>query len=246
MTEQELAKVMHLLEKHYRNFYQGSDKKEVFAAWYPFFKGDDPRAVEKAVVEVICNSTYPPVVADIKRQMAEDEEEDKPTALEAFQMISDAVDDASNRTEAAKAFNALPPILRKLVRKPAMLMQWHQVSDEAFNTVVMSAIRESYKELSKRETKFHTLPIGIRQTSGWMIEGADPIALPEGKQNRTPDDIISEMDQKEKEYREQTGIVRNDSYGSKIEEFLKPVTDAEIKALEYREQQKIERLKNDK
>lgn len=227
MTEQELAKVMHLLEKHYKNFYQGTNKEEVFAAWYPFFKGDDSRAVEKAVIEVICTSTFPPVVADIKKQMAEDEEENKLTALQAFQMIADAVDDAYNRKSAAEAFNKLPPILREVVRTPSMLNRWHSVSDESFNTVVMSAIRESYNQISKRETKYHTLPMGIRKEAEWMLPGTEPIALPAPEKQKTMDEILDDMDQAAADYREKNGMIPNRTYEEKVAEFLKPLTEAE-------------------
>lgn len=241
MTEQELAKVMRLLEMHYRNFYQGANKEEVFAAWYPFFKGDDPRAVETAVVEVICSSTFPPVVADIKRQMGEDEEEGKPTALEAFQMIAEAVDESNNRQNAAEAFNALPPILRKVVRDPSWLIRWHSTDENAFNTVIMSAIRESYKELAKRETKYHTLPEGIRRTSAWRVDGTDAVALPEAKERKTVDEILDEMDVAAKEFRNRNGLTANETLNDKVRAFITPMTEQEKKAFEAREKHALEK-----
>ena len=183
------------------------------------------------------------MVADIKRQMGEDEEEGKPTALEAFQMISEAVDEANNRKNATEAYNQLPPILRKLVRTPSWLVQWHNTDENAFNTVIMSAIRESYKELAKRETKYHTLPEGIRKKSAWRIEGSDPVALPEPEQEKKVEDLLDEMERWTEDYRAENGIVPNESYSDRVAEFLKPVTKADIARVEFRDQQKMERMK---
>lgn len=246
MTEQELGKVMRLLEKYYKNFYQGMNKEEVFAAWYPFFKDDDPHAVERAVVEVVCTLRFPPTVADIKLQLAEDRLEDQPTATEAFQMIAEAVNDARDRAMATKAYNALPPMIRKLVGTPSRLVTWHRVSEESFETVIMSAIRSSYETLAKREAKYYALPAGIRKTAGWRIEGAETQALPEPLKEKTVDDILAEMDKADAEYRQKYVLPKAET-SDRLNEFLKPMTDEELKAIEARKKRdedlRMERMK---
>ena len=238
MTEQELGKVMKLLEKYYKNFYAGMNKEEVFAAWYPLFKDDDAKAVERAVVEVVCTLRFPPTVADIKTQMAEDRLEDQMTPLEAFQKISEAVDNADGRMMAGVAFNELPPILRKIVGNPSQLISWRHVSEETFHTVIMSAIRSSYEILAKREVKYYALPEGVRKAAGWRIEGKEMVALPEPKETRTLDDLLDDMDRETAEYREREGMVKNEAYNDRVAEFLKPVTKEDIARVEFREQQK--------
>ena len=246
MTEQELGKVMRLLEKYYKNFYQGMNKEEVFAAWYPLFKDDDPHAVERAVVEVVCTLRFPPTVADIKLQLAEDRLEDQPTATEAFQMIAEAVNDARDRAMATKAYNALPPMIRKLVRTPSRLVTWHRVSEESFETVIMSAIRSSYETLAKCEAKYYALPAGIRKTAGWRIEGAETQALPEPLKEKTVDDILAEMDKADAEYRQKYVLPKAET-SDRLNEFLKPMTDEELKAIEARKKRdedlRMERMK---
>lgn len=247
MTEQELGKVMRLLEKYYKNFYQGMNKEEVFAAWYPLFKDDDARAVERAVVEVVCTLRFPPTVADIKLQLAEDRLEDQLTPIEAFQKISEAVDSADGRAEATIVFNELPPLLRKIVGTPSQLISWRRVSEEAFLTVIMSAIRSSYETLAKREAKYYALPAGIRKTAGWRIEGAETQALPEPEKIKTFDDLLNDMDRSAEEYREKYGMEKNDAYDDRVADFLKPITEKERKEIEARQKhdddQRMERLK---
>lgn len=247
MTEQELGKVMRLLEKYYKNFYQGMNKEEVFAAWYPLFRDDDPRAVERAVVEVVCTLRFPPTVADIKLQLAEDCLEGQPTAIEAFQRIAEAVDNADGRMMAGIAFNELPPLMRKIVGSPSQLISWRHVSEETFQTVVMSAIRSSYETLAKREAKYYALPAGIRKTAGWRIEGAETQALPEPEKIKTFDDLLNDMDRSAEEYRKKYGMEKNDAYDDRVADFLKPITEKERKEIEARqkhdEDQRMERLK---
>lgn len=247
MTEQELAKIMKLLERYYKNFYAGMKKEEVLAAWYPLFRDDDPQAVERAVVEVVCTLRFPPTVADIKLQMAEDRLEDQPTSTEAFQMISAAVEKAYDRASAAEVYNELPPILRKLVVNPAQLISWHRTDENAFQTVIMSAIRSSYEVLAKREAKYYAMPAGVRKASGWRIEGAEAVSLPEPKRQRTLDEIYEDMDRQAQEYREKYLMPEMKDMKDKVDAFLAPLTENEVKMHEAKkraeENRKLERMK---
>lgn len=249
MTEQELGKVMRLLEKYYKNFYSGSNKEEVFAAWYPLFKDDDPLAVERAVVEVVCTLRFPPTVADIKLQLAEDRLEDQPTATEAFQILTDAVNRSYNRAEATAAYNELPPILRKLSGSPGQLVAWYKTSEESFQTVIMSSIRESYNILAKREAKYYALPAGVRKTAGWRIEGAEPVALLEQAKKQSLDNLYADMERDEKYYREKYGIgtTPGPDAEKKLNDFLSPMTEEELKEIEARKKReddlRMERMK---
>lgn len=232
MTEKELANVMRLLERQYRNFYDGRNKQEVFEAWYPFFKDDNAEDVQTATVEVICSLRFPPTVADIKLQMSEDRLEDQPTSIEAFQMVNEAVDKAHDRTSASEAFNALPPIIRKLVVNPSQLISWRKVDESAFQTVVMSAIRESYTVLAKREAKYYALPAGVRKKAEWRIEGASTVALPEPKRQKSIDEILDDMDKSAKEYRERYGMTAPGNE-EKVEKF-KNLSPEEARSIERR------------
>ncbi len=247
MTEQELSKIMKLLERYYKNFYAGSKKEDVFAAWYPLFRDDDAAAVERAVVEVVCTLRFPPTVADIKLQMAEDRLEDQPTATEAFRMISAAVDKAYDRPTATGAYNELPPILRKLVVHPEQLISWHRTDENAFQTVIMSAIRSSYEVLAKREAKYYAMPAGVRKASGWRIEGAEAVALPEPVRQRTLDEMYADMDRDAAEYREKYLMPEMADMKDKVDAFMAPFTENELKMYEAKqkadERRRLERMK---
>ena len=248
MNEQDFSKIMERLEDFYPNFYAGRDKKKVFFLWYPLFKNDATEDVARAVTICICTLKFAPTVAEIKQQMAESRLEDQPTAIEAFQVISAAVKKSTDRESATKQFNELPPILRKLAGSPGQLISWCRISDEAFQTVVMSAIRDSYSTLARREAKYYTLPAGLQKTEHWRIDAPDQAALPEPERHKSFEEIMSDLDKKEEEYREMQGIRINPDYAGRAAEFANP-TENELKMIEAKAKRKedlrVERLKDE-
>lgn len=206
MTEKEFSKIMERLEDFYPKFYEGRDKKKTFMVWYPLFKDDSYEEVAKACVALVCTLRYTPTVADIKQQLAEFKLESQPTPLEAFQSISQAVDKAYDRTKATEQYNGLSPVLRKLIGSPSQLISWRRLSEDVFQTVVMSAIRESYTTLAKREAKYYSLPAGAQRTEQWRIEGNPALELPEPERATNVDAMLDDMDRQAKEYRERMGV----------------------------------------
>lgn len=237
MELQEFSKVMARLEDFYPKFYDGKDKRRVLESWYPLFKSDDAEEVERAVLMCICTLRFAPTIADIKTQMAENRLEDQPTAMEAFRMISDAVRHSNDRTSAGEEFNKLPVLLRKLVGTPAQLVAWNRVSDEAFQTVIMSAIRESYSTLARREAKYYALPVGLQKTNQWRIEGPAMEALPEPERQLTHEERFEQMDRDAEEYRRKY-LTPSQNMTDRVNAFKAPITDAEM--LMYEAKQKAD------
>ena len=182
MTPKELGIVMDRLEKYYRNYYAGADKKEVFTAWFEMFKDDDPAEVNRAVVAYICTNTFPPTVAGIKTLMAENRMAGQMTEMQAWQKIRDAVDFSTNRDEARKQYDQLSPLLKKLAGSPSQLISWRKVNEDTFEGVIASNVQRSYRELARREAVFYAIPGQLQAEQTWRVEGPkdDQIALPEG------------------------------------------------------------------
>lgn len=181
MTPKELSAVMDRLEKYYRNYYAGTDKKEVFAAWFEMFKDDDPAEVNRAVVAYICTNTFPPTVAGIKTLMAENRMAGQMTEMQAWQKIRDAVDFSTNRDEARKQYDQLSPLLKKLAGSPSQLISWRKVNEDTFEGVIASNVQRSYRELARREAVFYAIPGQLQAEQTWRVEGPkEQAALPEG------------------------------------------------------------------
>lgn len=182
MTPKELSAVMDRLEKYYRNYYAGTDKKEVFAAWFEMFKDDDAAEVNRAVVAYICTNTFPPTVAGIKTLMAENRMAGQMTEMQAWQKIRDAVDFSTNRDEARKQYDQLSPILKKLAGSPSQLISWRKVNEDTFEGVIASNVQRSYRELARREAVFYAIPGQLQAEQTWRVEGPkEQAALPEAE-----------------------------------------------------------------
>ena len=182
MTPKELSAVMDRLEKYYRNYYAGTDKKEVFAAWFEMFKDDDPAEVNRAVVAYICTNTFPPTVAGIKTLMAENRMAGQMTEMQAWQKIRDAVDFSTNRDEARKQYDQLSPLLKKLAGSPSQLISWRKVNEDTFEGVIASNVQRSYRELARREAVFYAIPGQLQAEQTWRVEGPkEQAALPEAE-----------------------------------------------------------------
>lgn len=234
MTRAEFSVILAKISRFYPKFYEGQDASKVAEDWYTEggFEHIAFGQVERAV-RAYCNTAkFPPTLADIKAQMVESYLQDKPTAMQAFQRISSAVKKSTDRENAVKQYNELPPILRKLVNDPSVLRDWNQVSAESFQTVVMSAIRESYRELTSREAKYYAFPEDLQMAEQWRVETPDVVALPEPVKQKTFEERQAEMDREAVEYREKQGIEANTSYDDRVADFLKPMTNNELKMFE--------------
>lgn len=237
MTRNEFAVILAKISRFYPRFYEGQDAEKVAEDWYTVGGFEKiPFSITDRAVTAYCNtSKFPPSLADIKAQMVESYLQDKPTAMQAFQAISTAVKKARDRRSATEAYNALPPILRKLVEEPNVLMEWNQVSAESFQTVIMSAIRESYKELATREAKYYAFPSDLQDAEPWRVSTPDIMALPEPEKQRSIDEIIDEANRKSAEHGMQMTAELKEKNVGKVDAFLKPMTEKEIKEFEARE-----------
>ena len=245
MTVKDIGMVLDILEANYgQKFYDGVNRDNVLKLWSWNFQNDDPKLVMRGVQNCINTMPYKPSIADIRREMAQIQMAGQMTFLEAFQAITKAVKSSSDSETATKKFNEMSPILRKLIGFPEMLLSWHRVSDESYQTVVMSALRESYKELAGQVADYHALPKQLQATEGWRIEAPEQVSLPEPKKQKTMDELELEREQSEIEYRKRFGIEANpemiERNREKYNAFISPMTSAEIKAMEEKLKQKFE------
>lgn len=235
MTKSEFSVILTKISRFYPKFYEGQDAEKIRDDWYETGGFESiPFVVVDRAVKAFCNtSKFPPSLADIKTQMVESYLQDKPTATQAFQRISQAVRKSYSRDDAIKQFNELPPILRKLVEEPSQLQEWNKVGTESFQTVIMSAIRESYKELTAREAKYYAFPENLQRTEHWRISEPETVALPEPAKEKTVTEMLDEMDKNAAEFRKQHGMTANPKYNDKVDAFKSPVTKEDLKRMEY-------------
>lgn len=240
ITKQNISDLLDLLVTAYGEKAYPTDNpekmKSVFNLWATMFAEDDPVDVAIAVKDCIATMEYPPRIANIRKRIAGRKMQGQMTAVEAFQEISKAVNECYDRESSTKAFNNLPPICRKLVGFPAQLVSWSRVSEESFQTVIMSAIREGYRDLAKQEFDYHAMPKQLQDISKWMVEAPKEEALPEPKKNKSIDEVIEEANHeaaKHSQIEVTPELVAK--HASKVAEFLKPLTKEDIERVKQRE-----------
>jgi hypothetical protein len=172
--------------------------------------------------------------------MASNETHGQMTAVEAFQEISKAVSRGYDRTSATEAYNDLPPILRRVVGFPAQLISWRKVSDESFQTVIMSAIRESYREIAQEEAIYHALPEPLKEIEKWRVDAPDQEALPEPETAQSIDEVIEQSNREAAAHGMTMTEELAQKHASRVDNFLKPMTADEKKRVELAESRKAE------
>jgi len=244
MTPQELSKVMSLIEDLFgvQRFYDGTDKQKVFERWNTMFRDDDPLEVNRAVVGVICSAKFPPTVGEIKTWMAESRLAGQPTEMEAWAMVRDAINHSSDMRSATEAYNQLPSTIRKAVGAPSLLASWYKLSDEQMETVIASNIQRSYREIARREAVYYTLPGQLQVKEQWRVKGNEQVALPEPEVTKSIEEIIEEANQHATAHGMAMTPELQEKHSTKVNDFLKPMTEAEKKKVEQRENQKAEQF----
>ena len=229
ITVQDIGSMLQMLEANYgAKFYDGVPKENVVMTWASQFRDDDPRLVMQGVRNCINTMPYKPTIADIRQRMSANRMKGQMTSMEAFNVITKAVDKSYDRESATKAYNDLPPILRKLVGFPSKLISWHHVSEESFQTVIMSAIRESYRELAKREADYYALPEDMKKSENWRVNAPEYAELPEPMTEKSIEEIVAEANSKSAENRVVTDELKAKT-AQKVNSFIKPITENEMK-----------------
>lgn len=166
MTKLETMGVMAILKEAYPMYYRDKSKEELTTAvnlWNEMFSDDDINLVKAAVKAHIATDTkgFPPVIGQIKTQLAKIIQPRQMTEQEAWSLVSKAIrNSAYNATE---EFEKLPPIIQKVVADPSQLREWSQMDAKTVQAVVSSNFMRSYTVKSASEKEYQALPGDVKQ-----------------------------------------------------------------------------------
>ena len=184
ITNTDIAKVIDLLTAAYgeKAFPVGDPRQlaKVTNLWSVMFADDDPAEVLTAVKNCIATLQFPPKIADVKSRIAQNRLAGQLTEIEVWQMIRTAVEDSTSRDRAREIFANLPKIVQAVAGSPSQLRAWRTVSDEQFETVVMSLCSRTYRTLAQREAGYYALPADVQAAEPWRLTDAPKqLTLPE-------------------------------------------------------------------
>lgn len=165
MTIEETGKIFRIIKAAYKNW--GADK-DTMILWAQLFADDPVEVVAAAVKSFIVSDEkgFAPAVGQIKGIIAKAQCDDM-GEIEAWDRIYKAI--SNGKYGSYEEFEALPPILQKLVGSPTQINLWANTPDDELSTVVASHVMRAYRAELER-TKFErSLPSDVRN----ILTGGD-------------------------------------------------------------------------
>lgn len=189
MTRQETGIIMNILTTAYPRFYSGQDApdpRKTMSLWAEMFRDDPVELVAAAVKALIATDEkgFPPHIGAVKAGMRKLVQPDEMTEMEAWRLVRQAIRGASmspssrlitaaggvdNRSSAQRHFEALPPILQRVVGGPEQLAAWEHIANEDIDTVIQSNFMRSYRARAQQEREFQALPQDVRAMIGQAV-----------------------------------------------------------------------------
>lgn len=191
MTRADTVRIMAILRTAYPNYYKGQSREDATAAvilWADLFADDDPGVVLAAIKAHIATDTkgYPPVIGQIKEQITRLTKPPQMTEAEAWGMVYSAI--CNSGYHAQKEYDALPPLLQRLVGSPAQLHDWALMDSDEVQSVVASNFQRSYRVRAKDWQDYQALPGAIRERLDALAEG---MRMPEAA---LPGDVVKRLE----------------------------------------------------
>lgn len=182
MTYDETLTIMSVLKAAYPNYYKDmrrSDADAIVSLWVEMFKDDPVEIVAVAVKAHIATDKkgFPPHIGAIKEAIVKLKTSDEMTELEAWGCVMKAI--CNSNYNAAQEFEALPPVVRRLVGSPNQLREWAMMDSDTVNSVVASNFQRSYRARAANEREVLALPQDVRQTMEMIAAGMQMPGLPE-------------------------------------------------------------------
>lgn len=165
MTREETLAIMGVLKAAYPNFYKGMGRSEaegIVDLWSSMFDKEPAQLVAVAVKAHIANDKkgYPPHIGAIKEAIVKLQEPEAMTEQEAWGLVLKAL--RNGIYGAQKEFDALPPMIQRLVGSPSQLKEWAMMDGDSVNSVVASNFQRSYKVRAANERELLALPADVR------------------------------------------------------------------------------------
>ena len=140
--------------------------EDAVKVWYAMLKDIEYPALSGAVQRHMMTSSFPPTIADLRKQATRTEETGM-SELEAWSLVRAAISNSAYNSEAE--FAKLPPLIQKAVGNPANLREMALMDIDTVNSVEQSHFMRVYRTTVEREQEMKTLSPAMRE----LIENTD-------------------------------------------------------------------------
>ncbi|NMA64746.1 MAG: hypothetical protein GX957_00695 [Clostridiaceae bacterium] len=151
MTRDQFKYIVVALSSNYKNF--GFEAKEQFDFWYSMLKDLDYAIAEAAVKKLVCESPYPPTIADIRKAAADVSSPKLQSASDAWGEITSAIRNYG-WYNVVGALDSMSPLTRKVAKIMGfreLCLSENQMADRAH-------FLKLYETLERREKADRALP----------------------------------------------------------------------------------------
>lgn len=164
MQEQDVVKLLDLLEAEYPQSFKGMDdvkralKTEL---WLKEFADDNSKLVYAATRLLMRDGRdFAPTSGQIREKMQTLLETDAVDEQQAWALVSKACSNGSYGY--AEEFKKLPPAVQKAVGRPEQLKEWAAMDADVVQSVVASNFMRSYRATAAKEKELARIPQGVK------------------------------------------------------------------------------------
>ena len=119
--------------------------------WYELLKDIPYDRASVAIQKHMCTSSFPPTVADIRKNAYEVVTDTTMNDTEAWNIVYKAICNSGYNSEAE--FAKLPPLIQKAVGSAAMLKEWSQMEVDTIQSVERSHFARNYRAAVENNTQ---------------------------------------------------------------------------------------------
>lgn len=190
MTREETLAIMGVLKAAYPSYYRDMNRRDaegIVDLWHTMFADDPAQLVAAAVKAHIASDTkgFPPHIGAIKQSMAKITRpaELRLSDMEAWALVRKAI--RNGIYGAQREFDALPPVVQRVVGSPGQLTEWALLDEDVVSSVISSNFQRSFKARAESEREFLALPADVQRTMEALGAGMSLDALEGGRQYGT-------------------------------------------------------------
>lgn len=184
--------------------------------WFDMLKDLDYVFASMALKNHVATSTFPPTIADIRKQYSIISNPAELNEMEAWSLVVKAMGNSLNNS--TEEFAKLPPLVQKAVGLPSQLREWG-TTENLNKEVVMSNFQRAYKAELRRHEELQKMPQNLRQ----MIEKSNIGSYPAQIERKRQEIIESAKDRKNEEIKalemKCDGVPMPEKYQSKIDKW---------------------------